>query len=367
MLPFLILIPILIAAAFFVISSKICWKEFLIILCSVLAVNLLGVALAYAGAVHDTELLNGKVTGKNSVKVSCSHSYQCNCYTTTTCSGSGPSRTCSNTQHCQTCYEHPFDVDWRVITSVGDLTISRVDRQGLVTPARWSEVIIGEPASLPHHFVNYIKAAPGSVLRMSYQKTFDGLMPNYPSVYDYYRANHLLTVGVNIPHYSARLAQLNDINARLGNLKQVNIIFVIVNTADRNYQYALQQHWLGGKKNDLIVIIGSADREIIDWAAVVSWSEVELLKVQIKDFIMEVGTLEYLDEILTETETLIEKEFHRKPMADFAYLRYQFSPSPTMIVFLLFVGVSLSLGLGLYFVNNDPFRSGLNRNWRYRR
>lgn len=365
MLPFLLLIPIVVAIGFFVISKRVCWREFLVVLGAVVAFNLLGMVLSFVGATYDTELWNGAVTKKQSNKVHCSHSYKCHCYTTQSCSGSGAKRHCHNVEHCQTCYDHPFDVDWDVYTTVGNMSISRVDRQGLIEPPRWTQVRLGEPASTSHMYTNYIKAAPGSVLRMDNQKIFPGLMPNYPSVFDYYRANHLIAIGTSIPNMEQMQEQLGAINGRLGPSKEVNVIFVVVNTPDPSYHYALQKHWLGGKKNDVIVMIGAPNGPSIEWVSVMSWSEVELLKVQLRDAVTEIGTLDRFPEILNTTEQIVYKQFKRKPMEDFAYLRYQYSPSPGIMMILLLLGIIISVGLSIFFVQNDPFDSGLNRYRRY--
>lgn len=366
MLPFLLLIPIIVAIGFFVISKRVCWREFLVVLGTVVAFNILGMALSFVGATYDTELWNGTVSKKERNIVHCSHSYKCHCYTTQSCTGSGAQRRCHNVEHCQTCYDHPFDVDWDVYTTVGNMSISRVDRQGLIEPPRWTQVRIGEPASTSHMYTNYIKAAPGSVLRMDNQKTFPGLMPNYPSVFDYYRANHLISIGANIPNIDQMQEKLGAINGKLGPAKEVNVIFVVVNTPDPTYYYALQKHWLGGKKNDVVVIVGAPNGgPAIEWATVMSWSEVELLKVQIRDAIMDIGTLERFPEILDTTEQIVYKQFKRKPMEDFAYLRYQYSPSTGIMFTLLLLGIVISVGLSIFFVQNDPFDSGFNRHRRY--
>lgn len=106
----------------------------------------------------DTEIISGQVEGKKQVKVSCSHSYKCHCYTT--CSG-GKTRTC--TQHCSTCYDHPYDFDWDVYTTIGEFEINRVDRQGTTEPPRWTQIKVADPVAREHSYVNYIKVAPDSL------------------------------------------------------------------------------------------------------------------------------------------------------------------------------------------------------------
>jgi hypothetical protein len=238
----------------------------------------------------------------------------------------------------------------------------------LQEPPRWSSVQIGEPASFESGYTNYIKAAPSSVLRMTGQaKDFAGLLPEYPQAFDYYRVNHIVSAGVAIPDVEKLQVTLGKINGILGPTKQVNIILVAAKTADKRYLHALEEHWLGGKKNDLIIVLGVPDGfNKIEWAGVMTWSDVELLKIHLRDEILRSGSLTNLPDVFDGMTGLVGKEWRRKPMEDFAYLRYQYSPSPGIMLALLLIGLISSLGLSWYFVNNDPFASGLApRPYRY--
>jgi len=364
MLPFLLAAPVLAALGFFIISKQVCWKEFLVMLGAVLLINVLGVVFSFMGATYDTELMNGSVTGKKQVEVSCSHSYDCNCRQECTTSRDSQGNTTEDCQEvCDTCYEHDHDYDWDVFTDIGTITIDRVDRQGVDEPPRWTAVIIGEPASKPHTFTNYIKAAPGSVLTTKGNTaTFAGLLPAYPKVYDYYRVRRVVPVGVSLPNIDAMNLGLCKIAGVIGPAKQANPIVVVVKTGDQAYTYALTEHWLGGKKNDIILVVGTDDGRSIAWASVISWSDVELLKVVMRDEVVALGTLDKLHPWIESRFTgLVGQHFKRKPMADFEYLRYQYSPSPGVMFFLLFLGLAACIGLGVYFMANDPFETGIRR------
>ncbi len=363
MLLFLLIVPILVAVAFFVFTKTVCWKEFLCTLTAVVVVNVVGYLLSFSGATSDVELLNGRVKSKAQEIVSCSHSYECMCHNTEVCSGTGSSRTCHTQRHCSTCYEHNHDYDWEVRTSVGTIDIARVpgDSQGTREPPRFTLVELGEPATVNHSFTNYIKAAPGSVLLTTNAVTgFERLLPPYPSAFDYYRAHHLVVVGMSAHNFAAVNKRLNQLNATLGPAKQVNTIFVVAKTGDPAYFHALEEHWLGGKKNDVVVVVGVPDgQDKIAWAKVMSWSEVELLKVMVRDEVMKAGSLTNLPAALDVIEPLISKHYNRKAMADFAYLRYQYSPSTGIMALLFFVGLAISIAMSLYFMNEDPFDSGI--------
>jgi hypothetical protein len=358
MLVLLLLVPAVVGVVFFIASKTICWKEMGVTLAAVVAINLIGLGLSFAGATHDTELLNGRVTNKKQVTTSCSHSYSCRCRPVTSCSGSGKTRHCSTSTKCDTCYEHLFDYDWKVYSTVGNFTISRVDRQGTSEPPRFTKVVIGEPATDTNSYVNYIKAAPGSVLRITGQvKNFPNLLPRYPGTFDYYRSNQLVTVGV--PTMPAVEEAVTNLNADLGGKKQVNFLMVVVNTTNPDYLYALSEHWLGGKKNDVILVVGVAGKDI-KWSGVLTWSNVELLKVELRDAAMAAKTTDNLVSVVEKARTIINDKFRRKPMEDFKYLSYQYSPSNTVMVVLLVLGLLVSVGLSMYFLHNDPFENFKN-------
>lgn len=129
---------------------------------------------------HDTEILNGQVTHKEKNRVSCSHSYSCHCRTDSK----------GNTS-CDTCYEHSHDYNWDVYSTVGELTIDRIDRQGAHEPPRWTVVMPGQPVAMDHGYTNYVKAVPESVFRVdtiySKEKLKNIPVPGYPlNVYDYH-------------------------------------------------------------------------------------------------------------------------------------------------------------------------------------
>jgi len=368
MLLFLLAVPLLTSTLFYVFTKTICWKEFLVVTIGVVTINLVGFSLSYAESVHDVELLNGHVTGKHRAEVSCTHSYQCNCVDITSCSNDMDGReTCSTTQICQTCYDHANDYDWNISTNIETITIARVDPQGVVEPTRWTIVKLGEPVAIQHSYTNYIKAAPGSVLLTTNQtELFKTKLPSYPEVYDYYRVNRLLTNGLTIQNHNVLNNALCDVAGLLGSRRQVNLIFVLVAEADQNYAAALKEHWLGGKKNDLVIIIGAPDGDNIKWVYVMSWSPVELLKVKLRDQIIKLGSLNKMDEVIKQTYNTVNKEFVRKPMADFEYLKYQFSPAPWILSLLMALGLLFSVIVSIVFIYHDPFSSGFRRRRGYK-
>lgn len=305
-----------------------------------------------AGKTLDVEIWNGEVTGKEQERVSCSHSYSCNCKTSTSCSGSGSNRFCSTSTSCDTCYEHNHDYDWVVHSNIGDVNIDRIDRQGVHTPPRWAKVQKGEPFSKKHLHTNYIKAVPESVLNTAQNMTsakFTNMIPEYPKeVFDYYHLNRALSVGVSVPDLQEWSNDISNMLKELGPRKQANVIILFVKTNDPNYEYALRSAWLGGKKNDIVVIIGTTEYPKIDFVRVMSWTDKELFKVKLRDSLQEMENVNR-SQIIEAIRATTMSEFKRKSMKDFEYLDNEIEP-PTWVTILAFILlIAINIGVIMYF------------------
>lgn len=218
------------------------------------------------------------------------------------------------------------------------------------------------PTAVEHSFSNYIKADPGSVLRRIGQgEKFDKLLPEYPRIKGYYECDRVIALGSPIADLPGWNKQLAEVNARLGARKWVNITVIVVNTTDSAYVHRLEEHWLGGKINDCVVVIGSTNFPNIDWVRVMSWSRSEDLKVDLRDAILDFKSLEKRDEILSAIEQKVDQKFVHKPIEEFEYLMAGWQPSVGILFFLFLLGIGGSIGLTVYFVKNDPFED--RRSW----
>ena len=342
----------------FYLKKTITWLETgaQILICAIV----IGIVFA-AGQVnqtHDVEVWNGEITKKSQVEVHCYHSYQCMC--TTHCSGSGSSRSCFTI--CQTCYEHNKDWYWRVWHSLGSyFDIHNVDRRGIKEPPRFTQVRIGEPYSAEHSYTNYIKAVPESLFNHDNVRLehFDNMIPEYPKVYDYYRIDRVLPVGVKInkKEWSKYLSEkIKDL--KLGVKKEANVNIVLVNTPDQTYRYALEKAWTGGKKNDIIVVIGATKYPKIDWVDTITLGNNagnSLMTVLMRDRIMALEEVSMQNVIDTVTSTVLEK-FDRKSMDDYEYLKEDIHPPMWVYITALILGFIAS-GVCTYFFHNNYSRN----------
>lgn len=357
-------VPLVIAAAAFVFFNGISLKEL-----GVIAVAQLIVAGIAAGVVSyenttDTEVWNGRVTNKAKVPVPCEHSYDCNCHQV--CSGSGKNKSCS--EECDTCYKHHGflrtirgdDYDWDVYTTNQEtVTIDRVDEQGVSQPPRWTIINVGDPTSLTHGYDSYIKASPDTLFRhQGLKDKYATSIPTYPQhVYDYYHLDRLVTVGVSVDDATAWNTALTELNADLGKSKQANMIVVLVKNVSDEYYYALEESWIGGKKNDVILVVDVDDQMKPQWASVMCWTTNELFKVKLRDDVMN-DPIITRKAIIDDLHVNVDKYFERKPMKDFEYLKSSIVPTTTEWVVTMVIGLVIAIGLIVFFQMNDVFDEG---------
>jgi hypothetical protein len=359
----LIFIPLIVAAiAKFKFHHTVTWKEVAV---QTLSINAILAGIWFTGTssqTSDFEIWNGQITGKNRHHDTYMESYSCNCRTV--CSGSGSNRSCST--RCDTCYRKHYTVDWYLTSTIGNIRLQYLDRTSRSVynspdPSIYTNAAIGGICSTENSYTNYVKAVPESLFSKvdeSQLEEFEELIPAYPRVYSIYKVNRVLvpgTTGINTDVWNNYLSEYQK---TLGNSHQVNIILVLVNTADQMYRHALERAWIGGKKNDIIVMIGSSEFPKIDWVDTITLgnnSGNELMTVQMRDSIMEIGTIEdHVPVIDTIAKTVTEK-FDRKPMADYDYLKDEIEPPTWVVILAFFLSIALSIGATIYFHKEDPF------------
>lgn len=340
--------------------AKVLWKHEITLLemAANLAIGMLFATLAFFGSrylqAQDVEVHNGRLLSKASKIVSCEHSYPCNCRQV--CSGSGNSRSC--TQVCDTCYEHSHDVDWLLDTQVGTIEVPRVDRQGLKEPARFTKAKPGDAVSLAKAYQNYIKAAPHSLFNkateMSLLAQFEGRLPNYPSqVRDLHYVDRVVLHGVPLKNRAQWNTALQEMLADLGPRHEVNAVLVFTKEADPQYAEALRAHWLGGKKNDVVAVIGTAENAI-QWVRVFSWTDKELFKVQLRDDLAQLPELA-VEPLIAVLRDHIKQGFVRKSMQDFEYLKNEIEPPLWLTILLGLMAAAVSVGVSISFARNASY------------
>lgn len=329
-------------------------------------VSILAIVIAFAAShgvkTADTEIWNGMVTSKARDHGTYEKPYDCMCRSETTCSGTGAQRSCSTRQVCQTCYETRYTVNWNCQTTVGRFTIDSRDSSSRSVynegnPQRWSIINAGDPVSKTNTYTNYVQAVPESLFRPSnseLKKKFAPLIPAYPSnVYDFYRVNRFLTPGYNSPDAPAWNESIGQLLKERGPRKQVNVVVVVAKTDDPNYAYALQDAWVGAKKNDVVLVVGSANWPKIDFVEVISWTKNELFKVQTRDEVLALGTVQR-QPVMDILAKQIDTNFERRRMREFKYLEAEIDP-PGWLLGILAALIAGGGALTIFLKNGKSF------------
>ncbi|MCA9677016.1 MAG: hypothetical protein KC464_18460, partial [Myxococcales bacterium] len=309
--------------------------------------------------VQDTEIWNGRIASAGSGTSSCCHSYDCNCHEV--CTGEGDQRSCS--QHCDTCYEHSSDVYWEAYSSNGEqVYYDGCNPPGSPTPARYLDIRLGEPTAVEHRFTNYVKADPDALIhRDPALRRFRSRLPPYPRVSGW-QVRRFLFVDLAPADMLELDDALDELNADLGAAKQVDVIVVVVAEEDPAYFDALAAAWLGGKKNDVVLVIGAPRFPAIAWARVMAWNKATGAEDELEGALARrVELLGAFDgaAVLAVLRDEITRGYQRRPFSELDYLMARARPSGTAVAVLLALGLALSALLQWRFWRNQRRMTGL--------
>lgn len=346
----LLLVPVIVGLGGKIIwKNEITWREFLLQEGIVVVFIFSTFFISAWGKTQDTEIWSGSIAGKERKTVSCQESYPCHCHEV--CSGSGQNRSCST--QCDTCWRYWTITNWSAVTTNGETAYDEgtCHNDKPREPARYTAIVIGEPTAIEHSYTNYIKGNPDTIIRrVNVNKNFN--IPAYPEVFDYYRVSRFINVDINTSTFAAYDNDLDELNAELGSLKQVNIIVIVTAEQDQMYVEKLREKWLGGKKNDFVVVVGAPHFPAIQWAQVMSWSDSEDAKVFTKNRIMELGRFDER-KIVEIIKQEVGGKYTRKEMSDFDYLKARIEPSGLAKWIIWVVGVLGSVALSVWFKQEE--------------
>jgi hypothetical protein len=216
----------------------------------------------------------------------------------------------------------------------------------------------GTPTASNHKYINKVNASY-SIYKHEEINIED--YPDLPPYPDKVRDKFFLDrIYGNVPNKDKANELLSMHNSRLNEMipdtekpgkqrswKQVNIIFVNVGpNKTEDYGFALQDSWEGGNKNDFVVSFSMNDDGTLNWVYPFSWSEVELLKLEVRDYMMDLKKIDDFTLVIDEVAKKVEDKFERKQFADFDYLQVSISSGAlTFIWFLNLFGLIVNIVL----------------------
>lgn len=335
-----------------------------------IAIMTLFFMLGKSSQTQDVEVWNGQITAKDRKHDHYLRSYQCNCRSVT--SGTGNNRT--TTTQCDTCYEDRWTVTWTASSTIGSFRIDHLDRGSKSVwnspdPDFYVSIQPGDPCSRLNSYTNYIKAVPESLFRPTSQELkakFANQIPAYPAnIYNYYQIDRVIPVGVSIPNLKEWNKEISLALRTLGPQLQTNFVVVIANTEDADYFYALQDAWVGAKKNDIVVVIGAPNFPAKpSWVRVMALTDKEIFKVQLRDAIMDLETLTVKSVVDTVSEQT-RISYQRKRMRDFEYLDSEIDPPTWLIITMIIVLMAAYVGFWAYVYAESKQWIKIRRQYRF--
>jgi len=337
----LLLVPLIVGGASYAINKRTTtWKEFILQM-SVSILFVVGTwSYARYAAMQSTEHWNGRVTDKDNGTQSC-------CHCRMVCDSHDKDGACTSSH--QEC-DHSFDYWWSVDVSTGDKLTDGCNGWGS-TPKWWGKAYKGEPVSVPHTYTNYLKADPESIMVHNFDPKMVASVPPFPEVYSWMRVNKVVRHGNAHPPLAWETG-LKDLNADIGRKRQVDVTILVTSHKDPAFAFAVEAAWLYGPKNSLNIVMGT-DGEKITWARVVTISEVEELKIELRDGLT--GRSIRDPEIIPFIRKLVEQKFRRTPMEKYEYLASAASPEGWWLFFLYLFAFLVSGGLAYYVHVKDVF------------
>ena len=329
----------------------------------------------------DTEFWGGHITHSAyyeawNEKVSCRHPIPCSHPKYTT--DEKGRRVRDGNQHWNDGHYHAFDVDdhdpyWEIYSSLGgDYTISQAEfesyavrwknrafeelnrtfhtKDGNMYKAVWDqkpETIQAVTAS--HTYENRIQASK-SVFNFQIVDPKDFGLFEYPAISGLYQP---AVLGDGIPVEACR--KLDYLNATLGAPKQVRIYVLLFRGKPMQAAMDQESYWKGGNKNEFVTAIGLGKENDVQWCHVFSWTEVDILKVEARNFIMGQKTLD-LGAYAEWLGPAIREKWVRKPFKDFSYLTVD--PPMSAVIWTFIVTFLVSAGLSAWVILNELHLGG---------
>ncbi|MEM4994856.1 hypothetical protein WKH56_20040 [Priestia sp. SB1] len=207
----------------------------------------------------------------------------------------------------------------------------------------------GTPTASTHLYSNKVQASYSIFKHEDIDLEDFKDLPDYPDNIE--SKLYIKRIVGNVPNKKESIKTLDNWNTKLNKMipdpdnkdkmkswKQVNIIFVNVGeNKPQEYGFALQDKWEGGNKNDFVVSFSMNKNGKINWVYPFSWSEVEILKLEVKDYMMGLDNVKDFKPIVNHVSKQVEEKYVRKEFKDFNYLHVDLSTVGTFFLWFFVV------------------------------
>lgn len=312
------------------------------------------IAIDFTSKTTSTEIWSGKIVSvKHTEEWDEWHEEVTETYTTTDSNGNSVTKTRTIPGY----WEHHYATNYVKTTDNGNFKVyetpdGKILDDNFVNSTKELEKYfkIGAPTASKHTYENKIKSS------YSIFKNRDINLEDYPDLYKYpSKSTKYLSVNRLLGNFKDKENKsklLDEINSNLNDTdnpknkdkvkgyKQVNLVLVNFGDKSEDYGYALQDYWENGAKNDVVVTFGTDKNGKPTWSHVFSWSEVEILKSDIREVIMATEDINSeFNTTLEKISDMIEKKFSRREFAEFDYIQIELSMISKVLLVAVLIGV----------------------------
>jgi len=157
--------------------------------------------------------------------------------------------------------------------------------------------------------------------------------------------------GHKVPGFENANHMLMKFNGQLGKMKEVRMQIILYHNAPQSYGDELEWYWKGANMNEFNLVLSVSDSMTVQWARVISWTEVQALKLSVRNYVYEQKPFNLMATVIYMGTEVKDKWVRKNFDTDFAYLNIDI---PTWLNILIYVLVFLaSGGMGVFAIGNS--------------
>ena len=166
---------------------------------------------------------------------------------------------------------------------------------------------------------------------------------DYPNV-NGYQDNAIL--GYSDPNATKEFLWLNGY---WGPKKKVRLWVLVYHNQPLQAAKLQEAYWGGANKNELVYCIGINDENAVQWAHVISWTDVQDLKIEARDFIAKMDKIDLM--ALAKWTDVNINRFIKKDFREFEHLEVE--PPLYMVIIAYIIILIINIGVAVWVVRND--------------
>jgi hypothetical protein len=370
-----LLIPIIIGVLCFIFARKnMQWWEALPALLIGLVLTAGFKACVETAQTRDKEYWGGYITAAHydedwNERVSCRHEIPCSHDESYDCGTKESPQTCTRKAHSNDGYEHPYDVDehpptWYFNDTLGGTTYIDLGYFEYLCKHFGNKTFVELNRNVHDNdgdrYTTHFKMDREKLIPVSRMQTYENRVQASRSIFKFKQVEpkDIKEFGLySYPEVSGRgetecilgpagnqkaksEKEIQYLNSVLGRPKQVRMMILIFQDQPLQAAYMQESYWMGGNKNEFILCVGVNKKREVQWGHVISWTEVEALKVGARtEIYKQKGKQLDLLKLIRYNEIEIPKQWVRKQFADFNYLTVE---PPLWAVITTYILVLLS-------------------------